>query len=233
MSFNKEVMHVDSETISIPVFYLTRLLTDIDNIVALKIAVYFFWYIDQQENKSKFITFDDILEDKKLISGINARDDLEEIVAEALESLQRSGILLSYKPTPDNIKNSHYFLNTQENKAIIRALENGQLSIQELVRLPIKLELDSLNIFKLYEENIGPLTPMIAESLQDAEKSYSHEWVVQAFRIAVEKNVRNWRYIEAILKSWQEKGRDGSNRQDTKEDRRRYFEGEYADFIEH
>ena len=55
-----------------------------------------------------------------------------------------------------------------------------------------------------------------------------------AMRIAVERNKRNWRYTAAILKRWQEEGRDErKNRQDTEKDRRRYIEGEYSDFIEH
>jgi DNA replication protein len=89
------------------------------------------------------------------------------------------------------------------------------------------------NIFRLYEENMGPLTPLISEALQEAEKTYASEWIEDAMRIAVKKNVRNWRYVEAILKSWQEKGRDDTNRRDSEKDRRRYIEGEYADFIEH
>jgi DNA replication protein DnaD len=47
------------------------------------------------------------------------------------------------------------------------------------------------------------------------------------------KNARNWKYIEAILRSWKEKGHDEKDRRDSQEDRRKYIEGEYADFIEH
>jgi len=38
------------------------------------------------------------------------------------------------------------------------------------------------NIFKLYEENIGPLTPLIADALKDAEKTYPPEWVPKPWR---------------------------------------------------
>ncbi len=49
-----------------------------------------------------------------------------------------------------------------------------------------------------------------------------------AFRIAVENNKRNWRYIKAILRRWQEKGRHErqQDRRDTEKDRRRYAEWE-------
>jgi DNA replication protein DnaD len=52
-------------------------------------------------------------------------------------------------------------------------------------------------------------------------------------RIAVENNKRSWSYVNAILRRWQEEGRHEQDRGDTEKDRRGYFEGEYADFIEH
>jgi DnaD/phage-associated family protein len=45
------------------------------------------------------------------------------------------------------------------------------------------------------------------------------------------KNVRTWRYVDAILKSWKEKGRDGTDRKTAEENRKRDSEGKYADFI--
>ena len=83
------------------------------------------------------------------------------------------------------------------------------------------------NLFQLYEENIGPLTPMIADMLKDAEEMYLQEWIAEALEIAVKNNVRNWKYVEAILKRWKEKGKyEGKDRQDAEKDRRRYVEGD-------
>lgn len=62
------------------------------------------------------------------------------------------------------------------------------------------------NIFQLYESNFGALTPMIAEALKDAEKTYPAEWIESAMSEAVECNKRNWKYVEAILKRWQVDG---------------------------
>jgi len=43
---------------------------------------------------------------------------------------------------------------------------------------------------------------MLADRLRDAENEYPAEWIPEALRLAVERNVRNWRYIEGILKRW-------------------------------
>ena len=91
---------------------------------------------------------------------------------------------------------------------------------------------DRQNIFRLYEENIGPLTPLIADALKDAEETYSPEWIAEAIDLAVRNNKRSWRYCEAILKRWKEEGRgEKQDRRDSEKDRDKYTKGEYADYI--
>ena len=62
------------------------------------------------------------------------------------------------------------------------------------------------NIFSIYEEEIGPLTPMIADALQDAEQYYGSQWVKDAIKEAVKYEARNWAYVQSILKRWKEQG---------------------------
>jgi DnaD/phage-associated family protein len=64
------------------------------------------------------------------------------------------------------------------------------------------------SLFSAYENNIGPITTMVADSLQDAEKTYPLQWITDAIKLAVENNKRNWRYCETILKRWQADGKD-------------------------
>ncbi len=63
------------------------------------------------------------------------------------------------------------------------------------------------NIFVLYEEHIGLLSPLVAESLQEAANTYPPDWISDAFRAAAEANVRKWAYIRAILERWAKEGR--------------------------
>lgn len=64
------------------------------------------------------------------------------------------------------------------------------------------------NIFLLYEENVGVVSPLLAERLQAAESEYPWPWIEAAFREAVALNRRNWRYIERILERWRTEGPD-------------------------
>jgi len=57
-----------------------------------------------------------------------------------------------------------------------------------------------------YEREIGPLTPMIRNAMQDAAQIYPLEWLEAAMQEAARANARNWRYCEAILKRWMADG---------------------------
>lgn len=61
-------------------------------------------------------------------------------------------------------------------------------------------------IVKFYNDNIGTITPFVYETLQDYEKELGKDLVIYAMQKAVEANVRNGRYIRAILNSWSNKG---------------------------
>lgn len=61
-------------------------------------------------------------------------------------------------------------------------------------------------IFSVYEREIGPLTPTIAEDLKDAEKTYQKDWVIAALQESARQNKRSWKYAGAILRRWQVDG---------------------------
>ena len=84
------------------------------------------------------------------------------------------------------------------------------------------------NIFDLYEANIGMLSALLVDELKDAEATYPDEWIQDAFKIAVENNVRKWSYIRAILEGWATKGRDDGTRKqfDQENKSKRWFTDE-------
>ncbi len=125
-----------------------------------------------------------------------------------------------------------YFLNSPRGRAAAESFAKGQWQPESV--LPAAAPPERPNLFKLYEENIGPLTPLIADALKDSEQTYPPEWVAEALETAVRNNKRNWKYVEAILRRWKEEGHaKKQDRRDAQEDGRRYAEGEYSDFIEH
>ena len=63
------------------------------------------------------------------------------------------------------------------------------------------------NITKCYEENIGMITPAIAELLFSYLNNFSdYEIIIEAIKKSALANKRNTSYINGILKSWKNKG---------------------------
>lgn len=69
------------------------------------------------------------------------------------------------------------------------------------------------NIYTWYEQNIGIITPLLAEKLKDAEAEYPPDWIREAMEEAVKNNVRRWSYVSAILERWRREGKGGSEPQ--------------------
>lgn len=57
-----------------------------------------------------------------------------------------------------------------------------------------------------YEQNIGLLTPMIAEELKDLSLEFSFEWFAEAVKEACNAQARNLRYVTKILERWKAEG---------------------------
>lgn len=70
------------------------------------------------------------------------------------------------------------------------------------------------NIYAIYSEEIGELTPMIAEKLKDLETRYPQEDIIDAIGEAVRGNVRKLVYIEKILENWAREGKSTGEPED-------------------
>lgn len=214
----------------LPAPFFTDLLPLIDDLGELKVTLYAFWLLDRREGKIRYFTLRDCLADAVLLRGFAGG------AAALRESLSRAvarGTLLrvDFEDTPD--EESLFFLNTPRGRAAVEGLRRGDWSPENIELPEVALDMERPNIYRLYEENIGPLTPLIADALREAEQTYPADWLEEAVSIAVENNVRRWRYVEAILSAWKKEGRHEQNRRNPQENRRRYVEGEFADFIEH
>ncbi len=218
----------------LPAAFFSELLPQIDHLGELKVTLYVFWFLDRMEGDLRFIRFTDFAADERLMAGLaKTRTKAEAELREALQRAVERGTLLHVADAEGDEAENIYFLNSPRGRAAVKALQNGDWSPQQITRPEVRLALERPNIFRLYEQNIGPLTPLIAETLQDAEQTYPIEWIEEAIRAAVENNVRRWRYVEAILRARLEREDDQANRGKSQKDRRRYVQGEYGEFVEH
>ena len=213
--------------IPIPEAFFTELLAEVNSLAELKVILYAFWFLSRQESSLQFFTLEDLLSDEVLYNAL--QPEAEAQIQAGLKAAVDHNCLIK-AVTPEQV---YYLLNTPRGRAALQAIQAGE-SLPDTSHRPLtRLKAERPNIFRLYEENIGPLTPLMSEMLQDAESTYPVGWIEDAIRISVERNVRNWRYIDAILQAWQKDGRDEKARRDDEEDRRKYIEEQYGDIIEH
>lgn len=218
----------------IPEQFFTDLLPQIDDLGELKVTLYALWRFERMEGGFPFLREADFAADEHFLHGLaETSEDALAALAEGLERAARRGTLLRATVKTGEAETAWYLLNTPRGRLAVQAIQRGEWIPQPGDDLPAFLRPQPPNIFRLYEENIGPLTPLLADMLREAEQEYPADWLREAVEIAVQKNVRNWRYVEAILKRWKTEGRDEQeDRGYSEEDRRRYVKGRYADLIE-
>ncbi|MEE8473007.1 MAG: DnaD domain protein, partial [Dehalococcoidia bacterium] len=106
-----------------------------------------------------------------------------------------------------------YFINDDASRQVVDRIERGEMDLGDPVPRdqPEAVGGERRDIYTLYEQNIGILTPMLAEELKEAEAAYPAPWIEEAFREAVDLKKRSWRYISRILERWEAEGKDEGN----------------------
>lgn len=201
------------ELVRLPETFFTQLLPLVDSLPQLRLLLYLFWYFEQQEGEIRHILYKNLAADPVLLQMTGGEAGLQK----ALQDLITIGAVLNAQP--ENESEVHYFINSPQGRKAVKAIQNRQWQRNIQSKIPIQMPGDRPNIFELYEQNIGVITPMIAEILKDDEKNYPNDWIEEAIRIAVTRNVRKWKYVQAILERWQKEGRGNEqNRRDDSQD---------------
>lgn len=217
------------KTTRIPDLFFSELLTQIDDLGELKVTLYVLHRI-QHASPLRLLRRSEMLLDATLARGLVGQGrPLADALDDALRRCVTRGSLLRLDITGERGADQLYLPNSESGRQLTQDIESG------LVQLPDGRRVERFiaaaerpSIYTLYEQNVGLLQPIIAEQLRDAEETYPNEWIAEAFKIAVESNVRNWRYIRAILERWRLEGksdevdRRASQSDEFAEIRRRY-----------
>ena len=217
----------------VPNIFLSNLLPEIADMAELKVTLHLFRLLYYKKGSPQFVTFNELAGDAGLMASMKEIGNIpEETLHQALESaIQRKTIL--HVAGGDGSREDIYLMNTETNREVVEKIKNGGMHLPGLETKHIAPEVfteKQPNIFTLYEENIGLLTPMIAEELRDAEKTYTELWIKDAIKEAVNAGKRNWRYISAILERWATEGKsDGTHLRDFKKtDPDKFIKGKYG-----
>ena len=185
------------------------LLEQIDDLAELKCTLRVIWALHEKRGYPRFVTLSALLADRTLARALADGGSPHRVrVESALALAVERGTLVSGTVQLDDGEERIYMLNTEADRSALAAISKTDLSpTQLLADEPWEGTKERPNIFALYEDNVGILSPMMADELRDAEQVYPAPWIEDAFREAVTQNKRNWRYIARILERWEREGR--------------------------
>jgi len=194
----------ETSFISLPESFFTQAVPKIQDLAELKIVLYATYLMLRKQERPYFVTY------KELLS--------HELMAKMGEKTLRRALNLAV-----------------EHGTLLHSTVNINAALEDVYSLPAdSRQPPAVNIFALYEQNIGIITPMIVEELKEADKLYPPQWIEEAFKIAATLNKRSWKYIARILERWANEGKDsGEYRRDIKKDGSdKYIKGKYGHLVQ-
>ena len=226
------------EVTPLPNIFFSEVLPRMQSMAEIKVVMQVFFLLSRKKGYPRFISLEELDNDPVLARGLGSPGaNVREVIAAALADAAGHGILLHIPVEVEGRPDEAYFINNEAERETIAKIRDGKLKIVKVAvrkteAAPVQQPSD---IYNLYEQNIGLLTPIMAEELQEAEHRYPQEWIQEAFRIALRANVRNWKYINGILKRWEREGKsDGEPVRDHRPERDpdKYIRGKYGHMVQ-
>ncbi len=199
------------EYVAIPRVFFSDALPAIADLAELQVTLHFFRLLGARRGYPRAVGAHELLGDRSLAAAFTAMGrDFRSEGERGLAAASERGTLLR-AVSPDGT--TWVLLNAPQERRAAEGIRQGRVrppgaATERHVADHMAVPLPQQDIFSLYEANIGLLTPIIAERLQEAELEYPAPWVTEAFQIALAANQRRWRYVEAILQRWKVEGKD-------------------------
>jgi DnaD/phage-associated family protein len=217
----------------VPNLFINSLMPQISDITELKVTLHLFTVLYRKRGYPRFITYDELLGNTSLIASLKSEGEPTAVLRRGLDMAIERGTVLRIMLNREDRPEEVYFLNSEADRQVVTRIQNGEFALTGLKAAKPAAETnleEQPNVFILYEENIGILTPMIADELREAEKLYPEGWIKDAISEAVNLNKRSWRYIARILERWASEGRgtDKGGREPTKANADKYSKQKYG-----
>jgi DNA replication protein len=206
---------------TVPNLFFSAVMPQITDINELKTTLCVIAALYRKKSYPKKITFKELAADAALMTSIKTEDALHK----ALDLAVDRGTLLHTMNGDEGV----YLLNDLAGRDTAAKMVGGELNLGTSTANPPPFAPSAVqpDIFAMYEQNIGMLTPVVAEELNDAEKHYPAGWLRDAIKQAVNQNKRKWNYISMLLEKWSSEGRtDGTHPRDSYEERMAKYAGQ-------
>ncbi len=238
---------LDGKTgVNVPLGFFTEVLPQLSDIAEIQVTIALFRLTSLAGGISKPISETVVLRDQALRKALRVEgspNEPDRRITSGLDLAVGRSTLLKVVAESRGERSIWYYVNTVENQVQVAAMSRGAVAPPPDLWIDDEQPLvqpERPTVFRLYEQNIGILTPLIAERLVDALETYPSEWIADAIGEAVSYNRRSWRYINRILENWAVAGRGetgpegGSNEKHRRRDSgdldpNQYKHGRYLD----
>lgn len=208
---------------AIPGTYVSQVMRLVEDTVELKTSLLLFYLLSASRDYPAYVTAEEFALKCSSLLGLQ-RDECSHGIDAAVER----GVFLRAELHLDGADTTVFFANIESDLAAIEELKQRMRRGAGAEPMPAVQ-----NIFQLYEQNIGIVSPLIADELRDAQRTYPAQWLEEAFREAARARKLNWKYVNRILERWQSEGRDsGTHRPGSgADDRDRYVKGRFGHLV--
>ena len=194
-----------STAVNLPSQFFTELLPMIDDEAELRVTIFALRSIAQRRGALRAVTLSQLAADPALQRSLAGCGGVEVITGALNRAAQRGGLLLLPLAGDDVL----CFQNSVAGRRLRDRVRLGAFPLPPgmvaQVASPVPTA-DSQSPARVYEEEIGALSPAVAEALAAAIERWSPQLVVKALHVAAHGNVRRWSYAEAVLRRWEAEG---------------------------
>ena len=192
---------------AIPNVFFSELLPQVRDADELRVLVYVFYALGRRRGYPRFVTAAELAAEAPLATALGGDMGTTERLENALAAAVERGALIVLAIGEPGKEEMAFLLNTPSGRRAVAAFAKGRLGGRQPEPPSEAPAGERANVYRLYEDNIGPLTPLVAQELKEAEELYPVEWIREAFREAAVLNHRSWRYAARILERWATEGR--------------------------
>jgi DNA replication protein len=221
---------------SVPNVFFSHVLPHITDMAELKVTLHIIAAMYVKKGAPRYVSTGELLGNVSLMAGLQTLGGSpEQSLRQGLKLAAERGTIISLPVEIEGKQEAIFLLNSEPDRAAAEKIKSGELKLAGLkpVEAVETAPLPQTDIYTMYEQNIGMLTPLIADELKDAEQQYSADWIRDAIKEAALHNKRSIKYIAKILENWSAEGRsDGTYPRDTKKaDPDKYIKGKYGHIV--
>jgi DnaD/phage-associated family protein len=191
--------------VTLPAQFFVEVLPGIDNEAELRVTLYALYAIARRRGELRAVRGGELAREAPLARTLATCGGIEAL-AGALAAAVARGTLLAC-PLDDG--DTLYLVHNEAGRRALARIQAGALVVPGAAPLRPQATVEGPGRpAQVYEQEIGALTPAVAEALVAAVERWPEPWIVEALRLAATRNARSWRYAEAILERWETEGRD-------------------------